>query len=514
MGYKSWLKGALAVVGMPAVKLLARALEHESVTSSRNDQILRHSVDLLTIARNIAASGDHFVIDPTEIDRLSGEKWPLKIGFFGNIANNNYNIVRILRRMGVDAELVIENGCIDAFLLSRPFWEDKEVECATYDEGLKQEPGWVAPTFVRCVGYDHDLQQCYQGRYSAIPEVQQRYAQAFGRDLPADKAFLLAQIMGHWPFLVSMQRYDIVQLSAASIMMGSFSPCHHVVMPTGSDLFISPFEESFQGLLFRAGYTTAKHIIPSGTNYPEYLMRLCPSVPATFLPMIVDTDIYIPGDEPEIRKKWVDCVGGRLFLLGVCRQSWKWKGNDHLLRGFALAVTQGDDDWRLVLQEWGPDIDKSKALIAELGLETKVLWEPLCSKPLLRRRQRAADAIADQFVMEGYGTSVLESMAAKKPIIIRRSPSRANTILGEVPPFVAANDPAEIADGLRRLSCDVFRAVIAEDTLRWLKKIHGSQALEEKYLDVYYQTRLGRLSVASFEKSAPKADLSPRVQAA
>ena len=42
-------------------------------------------------------------------------------------------------------ELVVEDGFFDAFLMNRPFWEDVEAKCATYEEGLACERAWRQP---------------------------------------------------------------------------------------------------------------------------------------------------------------------------------------------------------------------------------------------------------------------------------------------------------------------------------------------------------------------------------
>ena len=83
---------------------------------------------LLTAARAVAAGGDHRVVLPTDTARAQKDPRELKIGLFGNIANNAYIFAKCLRRLGYDAELVVQEGWFDAFLLNRPFWEDVEAD--------------------------------------------------------------------------------------------------------------------------------------------------------------------------------------------------------------------------------------------------------------------------------------------------------------------------------------------------------------------------------------------------
>jgi acetyltransferase-like isoleucine patch superfamily enzyme/glycosyltransferase involved in cell wall biosynthesis len=446
---------------------------------------------VVAAARALAADGDHRVVLPTDALRLHKEPGELKIGLFGNLANNAYIFAKCLRRLGYDAELVIEDGWFDAFLLNRPFWEDVEAECSSlaadgtsaYEEGLAHEGQWMPPGFVRRVAYDADLHARYQGRYSAIPEVQRLYREAFGLDLPADRALVLAQLMGHWPYLLAVQQYDVIQFSGASIGMAAFCPRPYVVFPTGGDLFISPFEENLPGLMVRAAYRGADAIAFCEVNYPEYLDRVAPGRPRYFVPMMVDTETYRPGEEPAIRARWQGAAGGQCFLLSVCRQSWQWKANDRLIRAFARFHQRPEGEpWRLVLMGWGPDLEKTRQLIGQLGLERKVVWEPLCSKPLLRRRQRAADLVADQFVMPGYGTSVLESMAAGKPVVMAPADRSSQSYLDDPPPFVGASTEEEILAALSRMSDAAARAARGQESLAWVRSQHGFDRVGPLYV--------------------------------
>jgi glycosyltransferase involved in cell wall biosynthesis len=441
---------------------------------------------LLTIAaRALAASGQHLVIRPTENARTVASLRGSRIGFFGNIANNAHNFARCLRRLGYQTELVIEDGWFDTFVMNRPFWEDVPAEAESYEAALAHEAKWTPPDWIRKVSYDLDLQLRYQKRLSAVDEVQALYKQAFEIDLPPDRALLLAQQMGHWPYLLAMKRYDVVQFSGAPISLAPFCPRPFVVFPTGSDLWVSPFEESVFGLLVRAGYRGAAHVLACEPAYAGHLRRMQRGSfsPA---PMMIDTDRYLPGPAAEIRDRWTAASGGRRFLLASCRHTWLWKGNDRLIRGFAEFARNGGGDWRLVLQSWGDDIDRSRALIHELGLEPLVIWEPLSSKSTLRLKQRAADLAADQFVVPGgYGTSVLEAMAAGKAVLIVPPPPDTVTHLSSPPPFVGASDPASISEALGRMSDDAARDAAGRAHLDWLRQVHGYESVAGSYLSAY-----------------------------
>lgn len=455
---------------------------HLSVEADRIQLTLR----VMAALRSLAQAGDHYVVLPHDSVRVARNPKEIRIGFFGNIANNAYNFTRCLRRLGYDAELVLEDGYLDTFPMNRPFWEDLEVECGTYEEGLTHEPRWTQPEFVRRVAFAPDMQARFQGRLTAVPEVQALYKDTFGKDLSADRALVLAQHMGHWPYLLAMKRYHVVQFSGAPIGLGPFCPHPYVVFPTGSDLFISPFEETVLGLRMRTGYRQASHLMVCETNYFEYLDRLELRAPRSFAPLMIDTDTYGPGSAADVRARWIRQVGGERFVLSVCRQSWEWKGNDRLVRAFAAFVKEPrHGEWRLVLTQWGPDVEQTKRLIADLGAGERVCWEPLASKPVVRKRQQAADLVADQFVMPGYGTSVLESLAAGRLVMMRPTDSEGLRYLGEAPPFLGAATLEEIRAGLEAACDDRVRKKRESESVEWVRKRHGYVCVNGIYMEAY-----------------------------
>jgi glycosyltransferase involved in cell wall biosynthesis len=447
-------------------------------------------LNLITIARSIAADKDFRILLPVDSDRTYIDPKSIKIGFFGNIANNAYNFTKCLNRLNHSAELVIQDGWFDNFLMNRPFWEDEKIKCNSFEDALAKESQWKTPVYVRRVAYDPYMQMKFQGRYSAISEVQSMYKEAFQIDIPEDKALLLAQHMGHWPYLLAMKRYDVIQFSGAPISLGIFCPKPYVVFPTGSDLFITPFQETLFGLLMRAGYRYAQQLLLCEINYPKYLNRLDPSLVYSFAPLMIDTDCYLSSDSltiSTIRNKWMNQVGGKKFMLNVCRQSWQWKGNDRLILSFCEFIKQSDrqDEWRIVFMQWGDDIDKSKQLIEDIGIGDKVLWEPLVSKPMLRDLQCASDLVVDQFVMQGYGTSVLESMALGKPVLIAPFEQGKNSMFDEKPPFIEATSTKEIQVALECCSNDNFLKEKGLQSLEWLYKNHGYRKVAEIYTSSY-----------------------------
>lgn len=471
---------------LDAVAAQANEIAARLVTQERaNGQIFAQMVQ--TAARAMAASGDHRLIPAFELRgsdaRPAGR---LKIGLFDNLANQGYITARALRRLGHDVEVVLQTNLTDMYVMAHPQWEECEAENI---DPLKFDVaafGWTAPDFVKNHPYDVERQIAFQGKGETVSEVKELYRASFGKELSDDVALLLAQFMGHWDYIRAMSEYDVVILSMNAITLGLFSPTPVVLCPLGNDVYTRGFQEDVGGLITRAAFRHAAHLSLPETDYFAYVDRMETKAPRSFMPLIVDTDVYCPGEEPELRAQWQARIGGEHFLLGVCRQDWVWKGSDRLIRGFArfrAAYPQAASGWRLVLQSWGTDLEASRTLVKELGLDDVTLWLSLCSKPLLRRRQRAADAVADQFVMEGYGASVLESLAAAKPVIMRPVPeSSKHHFLTAPPPFVGATTENEIAAALARLADPQTRKAAGLASRQWVEAEHGYKTLGPLYI--------------------------------
>ncbi len=480
------LEARLAVLtsGLQASDARATALAGECERLRQENKTLLNQL-VQAAARNMAASGDHRLI-PAHENAGAPASRKLRIGLFDNLANQAFITARAWRKLGIQVDLVLQRGAIDQHVLNWPEWEECEVEGDDRQALAAAASGWQAPAFLREVAYDNELQSRYAGRPEAAEEVAALYHEAFGRVLPSDHALVLAQYMGSWPYIQAMNDYDVVMVSMSAIYLAPFSPKPFVLCPLGGDLYLRSFEQDTVGLLFRTAFRQAAHLSLPETDYFTYVERLATTAPRSFMPLIVDTDVYAPGEERDLRARWQTQVGGERFLLGVCRQDWLWKGSDKLIRAFARFRDRPEGaGWRLLLQSWGADITRSRALVTELGLDDVTLWLPMCSKPLLRRRQRAADVVADQFVMEGYGASVLECLAAGKAVMIRPVPESAKHHFRHgPPPFVAATTEDDILAALGALCDQSERDRIGNASRAWVEREHGYRVLTPFYQEM------------------------------
>ena len=148
-------------------------------------------------------------------------------------------------------------------------------------------------------------------------------------------------------------------------------------------------------------------------------------------------------------------------------QSGNNKRTDILLKGWAeYIVKQKVRDALLCLFEYGKDLEHSKRLIAELGIEDSVHWWPKSPRRDIMAILTKSDLVFGQFggAWDACGT-VYEALATGRPVITRRNEDQDYSSLYEVLP---ASEPLEIAEQLEwcREHPDQIRA-IGERGRKW-----------------------------------------------
>ncbi len=154
-----------------------------------------------------------------------------------------------------------------------------------------------------------------------------------------------------------------------------------------------------------------------------------------------------PAAEIDAFHQLLPALRQRRFLLFMARIQEK-KGCDLLLQAFArIASTQPDLD--LVMA--GPDQvgwqAKLQRMAEELGISQRVHWPGMLSGNLKWGALRAAEAFVLPSHQENFGISVVESLAAKRPVLISNQVNIWPEIQGDGVGLV----DDDTADGTERL---------------------------------------------------------------
>lgn len=165
------------------------------------------------------------------------------------------------------------------------------------------------------------------------------------------------------------------------------------------------------------------------------------------------------------------------------------KRNDWLVRGFAqYRDTSGNGEALLCLFEYGPDVDETRALVRQLGIQNQVAWFPMMSRRDIMGLLEHADIGGSEFAGMYWGGCGWEFLASGVPMLhqLNDTESYRATEYG-LPPFFNVHSSGDIA----QVMLDHDRAAlkrIGQGGRDWFDAHHGS-ALARRYAALLTQLR-------------------------
>jgi len=167
------------------------------------------------------------------------------------------------------------------------------------------------------------------------------------------------------------------------------------------------------------------------------------------------------------------------------------KHNDWLIHGFSnfLKKVEGNRSL-LIFVEYGVDVDASKKLCVDLGIEKNVIWLPKMSRTHIMQLLKHSDIGVGEFSNERgliWGGTGWEVLASGRPLLqsLNFSHEEYEKYFGhEPPPILDAKSPEDITAHL----IDMYRnkdkmRVIGEKSGEWFDKYNGI-GLAKKWLEL------------------------------
>ncbi len=178
-----------------------------------------------------------------------------------------------------------------------------------------------------------------------------------------------------------------------------------------------------------------------------------------------------------------------IIILQYVRQVWKpirdkWslKGNDLLIKGYAEflkkypAVTS-----KLVLFEYGVQVNETKDLIRELAIENHVVWLPKMSRKNLVHFIEIADLVVGELHHSWLTYCVVfETLCIGKPLLHKRNDEEFEDAYPDLYPMLHAFSAETVLDGLSQL-VDNKEAVqkIADESHKWFLDFCVNRPMQE-----------------------------------
>lgn len=292
---------------------------------------------------------------------------------------------------------------------------------------------------------------------------------------PAD-IDLFGSIMPAWNCLFS--HYDQRITYGGSAVLGLLSDATDYLAYEHGTIRSLPFENSSLGRLTRAAYEQADAVFLTNTDYAVATRRLeFEAEKRTYVPHAFDERPLIKYAEthrPQQRRP------GPIRLFGPARQDWilhdpaRSKANHLVVEAAAELVACNETNFEITFVAWGDDVEHTKKLILEKGVDRHFSWiEPL-ARNALWQRYLDSDAVLDQFLISGLSGVSYETLALACRTITKDDGICNREFFGVPPPFLAAGTSSEIADRIRQLIADPQDLqAIGAASQQWVRDYHS-----------------------------------------
>lgn len=251
-----------------------------------------------------------------------------------------------------------------------------------------------------------------------------------------------------------------------------------------------PFQNDPEGKLCAASYRAAARVCVTNTdNIPaakrlriadEKIIRLPHAFDDKKLLRFAEANRFLcssPNSVPVFfapsRHDWVD------------RDPGSSKSNDYIFR--ALAILKDEKrNFRLMAVAWGRDVEASKRLTKDLGVDDMIEWVPTMNKRDLWKNYLRSNAVLDQFLSPALGGISFETMILGRRLISSLDIEQCRDFFGEAPPIMVASNVKEIVTAMRRVLDDPNDTAESGSAARsWMLKYHSADRITALQVQVY-----------------------------
>jgi glycosyltransferase involved in cell wall biosynthesis len=250
---------------------------------------------------------------------------------------------------------------------------------------------------------------------------------------------------------------------------------------------------AFEGRLVRQCMTV---IAVSG--FTAETVRSLLSIPPEVVRIVrngIDASEFEGGDPALFREKFSVLGDKTVLYVGRLERS---KGLHHLMPAFARALSHVPDATMAIVGKGSAEYVRELQLGARsAGVSDRVVFTGRISQDLLPHAYAASALVVLPSLMEGFGISLLESMAAGRPCVATRVGAIPEILKhGETGLLVEPANPQELGDAIGTLLSDpALRAAMGKKGQETVKREFSLERMTSDTLQVYRELVVDRRSI-------------------
>jgi len=373
----------------------------------------------------------------------------MRVVHFFNLANDAYMIVKGLRKIGTEADVVVmKYGAATQY----PHWEEVDTTAVPFRPNMTDEDFthlmelWTPPSWVRFI----DI---------------------------GTRMGILRDVAARAKTVNMMREYDLVVAHQPSSIYAMISGVPYIPFDAGFIRYI--MGSSLKQRLALRSYRSAPFVMYTNPDTYRIFESASLQNKTYFCPFAIDTDKYSPGTGAPSEVP--------TFIFSPSRQIWREKGNDVIIKAFDIYQKKFNPEAEIHLCKWGEDLALSMDLLQKLGTKN-VVWHETMTKPQLVSMYRKCDVVLDQFVVGSYGTAAPEAMSCGKPVVMFLDQELNTMAFGEMPPVINTRSPDEIVDALSSVGKKGMLE-LGQRSRDWILRKHSLEVVAKVNLNAYQ--RLG-----------------------
>lgn len=230
----------------------------------------------------------------------------------------------------------------------------------------------------------------------------------------------------------------------------------------------------------------------------EALNKISPSKKLFFSPHFLKVTDYDELMYKKIENKDRICreIKAKRFFFSSVRHVWSChlkdesdnKGNDVVIKSFKKYIeTTKDTDSKLVFIEKGPDVENSKSLIRQLGIDQYVAWQKEMTRNDLSAFYQGASLCFGQFATPVITFASLEPLANVTPSISHYLDNSLQVPWYKTnPPIFNSRDQDEIALLMHKVSTDEgYYKELSYKSWLWIKDNCSEESFINAFIKIF-----------------------------